>query len=162
MAAPDALFTQAELETTYTAELVNQLLGARGKAAPDSERVDLVRRAATGVVLGKIAKAIQPAGIDEWWDATTTTERDKAELKRLGLSAAAYYMRFYGQKQEEIPDAVREEMQRIETRADEIGKGYATLGSNTNPAAATQHDLHYAAGAGHYPTGSGRKNWRSF
>lgn len=162
MAAPDALFTQAELETAYTAEVVNQLLGAKGRAAPDTSRVDLVRRSATGLVLGKIAKAIQPAGIDTWWEAPTTTERDKGELKRLSLSAAAYYLRFYGQKAEEMPEAVVEEMRRIEQRADEIGRGYAVIGSNANPAAATQHDLYYAAGAGHYPTGSGRKNWRSF
>jgi hypothetical protein len=162
MAAPDALFTQAELETAYTAEVVNQLLGAKGRAAPDTARVDLVRRSATGLVLGKVAKAIQPSGIDTWWDASTTTERDKAELKRLALSAAAYYLRFYGQKAEEIPDAVLEEMKRIEERADEIGRGYAVIGSNSNPAAAPQNDLFYAAGSGHYPTGSGRKNWKSF
>lgn len=160
--APDALFTQAELELAYTAEVVSQLLGAKGRARPDTDRVDLVRRSATGAVLGKVAKAIQPMGLDEWWNATTTTERDKAELKRLSISAGGYYLRYYGQKAEEIPDAVREEMARIEQRADEIGRGYATIGAKANPAAATQHDLYYAAGAGHYPELSPRKGWRSF
>lgn len=162
MPAPDALFTAAELELAYTAENVAQLMSANGKANPPTDRVDLVRRSATGLVLGRVQVAIQPASLDEWWEASTTTERDKAELKRLAISAAGYYMRFYGQKAEEIPDAVREEMTRVEERADAIAKQYATIGSNAMPSASAMNTFYYTTGAGQNPAGSPRSRWKQF
>jgi hypothetical protein len=162
MPAPDTLVTQAELERAITLEKLRQLLPAAGKKEPDTERVLLALRSGTGAVLGPVAKAIQPASLDVWWDAPTTAERDKAELKRLGLSASIYYAHFYGLKAEEIPDALLTEMERAEKRAMEIGDHYATLGSKNNPAAATQNEWLYGQGAGHYPEGSGRKNWSNF
>ena len=162
MPAPEALFTADELELAYTAEVVAQLMSAKGKANPPTDRVDLVRRSATGLVLGRVQVALQPASIDEWWDAATTTERDKAELKRLALSAASYYMRYYGQKAEEIPDAVREEIVRIEERCDAIAKQYATIGSNTMPSASAMNEFYYTTGAGNNPSGSPRSRWKNF
>lgn len=162
MAAPETLNTQTELENAITAEKLRQLLPDAGKKAADSARVLLALRSGTGAVLGMVAKAITPASIDVWWDASTTSERDKAELKRLGLSASIYYAHFYGMKAEEVPDSTREEMQRAELRAKEIGDHYATIGAKSNPAAATMNELNYNSGCGRHPEGSPRSRWRDF
>lgn len=163
MAAPDTLCTQTELERAITAEKLRQLLPAAGKKEADTERVLLALRSGTGAVLGPIAKALTPASIDTWWDAATTGERDKAECKRLAISASSYYATFYGLKAgEEMPQALSDEMERVEKRAMEIGNHYATLGAKANPASATQNDYLYGQGAGRSPEGSPRSRWKEF
>ena len=86
MAAPETLNTQAELEVAISAEKLRQLLPANGKKEVDADRVLLALRSGTGAIFGKIQIALELGSIDEWWDAATTSERDKAEVKRLGLS----------------------------------------------------------------------------
>jgi len=162
VAAPETLNTQEELERAITAEKLRQLLPAEGKRTADADRVLLALRAGTGCVLGKLQIALQLASVDQWWDAATTTDRDKAELRRLGLSASIYYAHFYGLKAEEIPPVVVDEMERIEERIDQIAQHHATIGANAIPTSSGQHSQNYAAGVGNFPSGSPRAKWRGF
>lgn len=162
MPAPETLNTETELETAITEEKLRQLLPGAGKREADPARVLLALRSGTGCILGKIQIALKLASIDTWWDAATTTDRDKAEIKRLGLSASIYYAHYYGLKAEELPQAVIDEQERIEKRADEIAKHYATIATNAQPESATQHDFIYTTGCGNNPTGSPRSKWRNY
>lgn len=162
MPAPDALFTQAELEEFLGPDTLSQQLGNKGKGAPETGRVTLFRQLATGYVLGKIAVAIKPASIDEWWEAETTTERDKGQLKLLGMFACGVLIRFGAQKLEELPDGAQQALQIVDTRSGEIAKGSAVIGANTNPASATQHDHIYGQGVGRSPEGSPRWRYRGW
>lgn len=163
MAAPDTLCSQAELEHAITAEKLRQLLPGAGKKEADADRVLLALRSGTGAILSPISKAIAPVGIDTWWEASTTTERDKAEIKRLAISASIYYAEFYGLKGgEEMPQALSEEMARAEKRAEEIGNLHSRFGAKEDPASAGQHELLYSSGCGRHPEGSPRDRWRGF
>lgn len=162
MPAPETLNSASELEQAITAEKLRQLLPAAGKKEADSDRVLLALRSGTGAILGKIQIALDVASIDTWWEAASTTERDKAEVKRLALSASIYYAHFYGLKAEEMPQTIADEMQRAEMRATEIAEHHATIGSRSQPSASTQHDWVYNHGIGPSPTGSPRSRWRGF
>lgn len=161
MPAPEFLITQAELETAITAEKLQQLLGTKGKAGADADRVAMVLSDATGLVLGRIKLQVRTGSIDELWD-TLWTDRDKAEIKRLVRWAAVYYAHAAGQKVEEIPESVKDEMERVEARCKEIGEHTATLSADPEAASATQHDWRYAPGAGRSPAGSPRSRWSNF
>lgn len=162
MAAPETLNTQAELEVAISAEKLRQLLPANGKKEVDADRVLLALRSGTGAIFGKIQIALELGSIDEWWDAATTSERDKAEVKRLGLSSSIYYAHYYGLKAEEMPQTVADENQRAETRATEIAEHHATIGAKTQPATSTQNDFVYNNGITTSPYGSPRSRWRGF
>jgi len=163
MAAPETLITRTELETLYTAQTVNQLLSADGKKIASDDRVELILRMATGHVLGKVQVALELASIDTWWDASTTTERDKAELKRLTLLAAGYYMRHGGQRGEEVPeDARRSLKEMVDERITEIAEHHATIAANTQPATSTQNEAIWQHGIETSPYGSPRSRWSGF
>lgn len=161
MAAPAQLFGQADLEAALTGEKLKQLLADNARSEPNPARVQLVIDSGTGFVLGLIQKAVKNSSIDVLWD-TVWTERDKAELRRLALSAGIYYAHFYGQKGEELPESVVTERDYVETRCREIGDHTATLGSEPTAASSPQHDFNYGSGAGHYEQGSPRSRWRGF
>jgi hypothetical protein len=162
VAAPDTLNSQAELEAAISAEKLRQLLPGAGNKLADPDRVLLALRSGTGAILGKIQIALDVTAIDTWWDAATTNERDKAEVKRLALSASIYYAHFYGLKAEEMPQTISDEMQRAETRATEIAEHHATLGAKTQPTASTQHDFVWNDGITESPLGSPRARWKGF
>lgn len=161
MPLPTQLFGQADLEDSITGEKLRELLGDKGKAEPTPRRVKLVIESATGFVLGHIQRAVKNSSLDVLWD-TVWTDRDKAETRRLAISAGVYYAHFYGQKGEEVPETVVTERDYVEARAKEIGDHLATLGSEPTAASSTQHDLVFTAGVGHYPSGSARARWRGF
>jgi len=161
MPVPAQLFTQADLEDSLTGEKVRELLGDKGKPEATARRVKLVIESATGFVLGHIQRAVKNGSIDALWD-TVWTDRDKAELRRLAVSAGVYYAHFYGQKGEELPESVVTERDYVEARCKEIGDHLATLGAEPSPANSPQHVLSYTVGVGHYPRGSARSSWRGF
>lgn len=161
MAAPETLVTAEELNLQLTGEKVRELLGTKGVAVPDPERVQMVLRQGTGCVLGKVQIALKNQSIDELWE-TIWTPRDKAELKRLAMGATVYYAHLAGQKGEEVPQSVLDELERIEQRCLEIAQHSATVAANAQPASSTQHDFRYSTGCGRDPEGSPRKRWRHF
>lgn len=161
MAAPAQIFTQADLETAYTGEKVRELLGTKAKPEPDAARVKLVLESATGFVLGHVQRAVKNSSVDVLWD-TVWTDRDRAELRRLAISAGGYYMHHYGQKGEEVPESMVTERDYVEARCKEIGDHSATLGSEPTAANSPQHDFVYGSGAGHYERNSPRDRWRGF
>ncbi|TXH42083.1 MAG: hypothetical protein E6Q97_36350 [Desulfurellales bacterium] len=161
MAAPIALFTLADLESALTGEKVRELLGTKGVAEADNPKVKLVIESATGFVFGKIQIAVKLKSIDELWDSTWG-DRDKGEIRRLAISAGMYYAHFYGQKGEEIPESVVDELERIEKRCTEIAEHYATLGNDPPAESSTQHDEIFSPGAGHTYPGQPRHNWSGF
>lgn len=161
MPAPVQLFSLTDLELALTGEKVRELLGDKGKPEPTSPRVQLIIDSATGFVLGFIQKAVKNASIDALWDSTWT-ERDKAELRRLAISAGVYYAHYYGQKADDVPETVITERDYVEKRASEIGEGLATLG-NEPPAESTPlHSLSYTTSVGTYPEASARAKWGGF
>lgn len=162
MPAPEALFTQAELETFIGPDTLSQQLGTKGKGPPDAARVFMFSQLATGYVLGKVAIAIQPTSLDVWWDAPTTTERDRSQLKLLGMMCCGTLIRYGAQKLEELPDGAREAMSLVDTRATEIARGSARLGANTEPEYTGQSEFHYGNGVGRSPEGSQRWRWRGW
>lgn len=161
MAAPVQFFTQADLEAAITAEKLKQLLGDKGKSEPTPARVQLVIDSATGFVLGQVQKAVKNSSVDYLWD-NTWTERDKAELRRLAISAGIYYCHYYGQKGEELPESVVTERDYVEARCKEIGDHLATLGNEPTAANSPQHDYLYTSAVGHHQPGSPRAKWRWF
>lgn len=162
MPVPAQFITQQDLEDALTGEKVRQLLGEKGKSEPSAGRVKLAIGHAEGFVLGHIQRAVKPKSIDVLWDSGLWSDRDKAEVRRLVLSAAIYYCHFIGQKAEELPESVVTERDYVEARAKEIGDHLATLGNEPPAASSTQHDLVYTTGVGHYPAGSARSAWRGY
>jgi len=161
MPTPVAILTQTDLESAVTAEKVRQLLSTSGKSEPDPARVRLVLESATGYVFGKIQVVISPLSIDTLWD-TVWNDRDKSELRRLALSTAIYYLHFYGQKAEEIPQTVIDELERVEARCTEIAESRATIGADPAPDSSAQNIYAFTTGAGNNPEGSPRSRWRGF
>ena len=161
MPVPAQLFTLADLEDALTGEKVRELLGEKGKPEATARRVKLVIESATGFVLGHIQRAVKNSSIDVLWD-TIWTDRDKAEIRRLAISAGTYYAAYYGQKGEELSESTVTERDYVEARAKEIGDHLATLGNEPPAASSTQHDLLYTTSVGHYPAGSARSRWRGF
>lgn len=161
MPAPVQFFGQLDLEAAITAEKLKQLLGDKGKSEPTPARVQLVIDSATGFVLGHIQRAVKNSSVDVLWE-TVWTERDKAELRRLSISAGIFYAHFYGQKAEEIPESVITERDYVETRCKEIGDHLATLGNEPAAANSPQHRYAYTSSVGHHQPGSPRAKWRDF
>lgn len=161
MPAPVQLFTKEDLEDALTGEKLRELLGDKGKPEASARRVKLSIESATGFVLGHIQRAVKNTSIDHLWD-TVWTDRDKAELRRLAISAGIYYAHVYGQKADDCPDVVLTERDHVEARAKEIGDKHATLGNEPTAASSAQHELGYTAGIGHYPAGSARSGWRGY
>lgn len=161
MPVPVQLFTKEDLEDALTGEKLRELLGDKGKPEATARRVKLVIESATGFVLGHIQRAVKNSSVDHLWDAVWT-DRDKAELRRLAISAGVYYAHFYGEKGDDLPETVATERDHVEARAKEIGDHHATLGNEPPAANSAQHELGYTAGIGHYPAGSARTGWRGF
>lgn len=153
--------TQQDLEDFLTGEKLRELLADKGKSEASPRRVKMAIESGIGFVLGHIQRAVQPKSMDVLWD-TVWGDRDKAETRRLCISAAAYYCHLSGQKGEEMPEAMVTERDYVEERAKAIGDHLATLGSEPQPASSTQHDLDYSPGAGNTKPGQPRNKWVGF
>jgi hypothetical protein len=162
MPVPAQFVTQQDLEDAITGEKLRELLGDKGKAEASPRRVKLCIESGTSFVLGHIQRAVKNSSLDVLWDSPQWTDRDRAEVRRLVLSAAIYYCHYHGQKAEELPEAVVTERDYVEARAKEIGDHLATIGAEPQPATSPQHYMGYTTPIGHYPAGSLRSYWRGF
>jgi hypothetical protein len=161
MALPVDIITLADLNTAYTAEKVMQQLGTKGKNAPDADRVKLVIESAIGFVMGQIQRAVVKSSVYDLW-VSRWRDDDRAEIRRLVLSAAGYYMHYYGQKGDEIPDSVTQERDNVEPRCKDIGDHVATIGAEPQPESSTQHEFIYGPSVGNNPIGAPRNLWGGY
>jgi len=161
MPIPQTFIAQQDLEDALTAEKLRELLGDKGKPEANPRRIKLCIEQGQGFVLGHIQRAVQPKSIDVLWD-TVWGDRDKAETRRLVLSASLYYVHLFGQKEEDVPDSVTTERDYVEERAKAIGDHLATVGADPDPASSTQHVINYSPGAGNTLPGQPRNKWVGF
>lgn len=162
MAVPPVyLVLQADLETAMTAEKIRELAGPKGKPEAYPAFIKLVLESGQGAILGRVQRAVSVSSVYQHW-VTNWTDLDKANLRRLVLSACIYYVHYYGQKGEEMPEDVRLEFETVKQDATAIGNHVGTLASQSQAASSTLHRLIPGLGAGHNVPHFPRSGWRNF
>lgn len=159
--APIYLVTQADLELALTGEKVKQLGADRGQPEARAAWVKLVLESGQGEVLGQVQRAVKLGSVYEQWVANWT-DLDKANLRRMVLSACLYYAHLYGQKGEEVPEDIRTEHEAIMAQATAIGDHLGTLANEPTAQSSTQHAMLPNLAAGHNACGFPRSYWRDF
>lgn len=104
MPAPDYYVTQEELERAISARKLRELMPGSTSTTTDTDRVALVLNTATGEVRSYLQVALNLASIDEQWD--TWTEKDKSDIRRMALLMAIYYVHYFGERAEDVPETV--------------------------------------------------------
>jgi hypothetical protein len=159
--APIYLITQADLETAMTAEKIRELAGPKGKAEAYPALIKLILESAQGAILRQVQRACKLPSIYDSW-VKNWSDLDKADLRRMVLSAAIHYVHFYGQKAEEEPDTVVAEYERVMDEAKQVGDHLATLANDPPARSSVQHTMIPSPGCGFNPCGFPRSRWRSF
>lgn len=151
MPAPDTYITPEELKRAVGAVKVLQLM-------PDGtgKRIDEVRLRdamldAVGEVRGSIQSAITPKSIDDLWDRWT--DADKAEIKRLAKQLGIYYVHYYGEGNESIPETVVSSRDLAREDLTALGKRLRTAGAEPTPDSSTHHALISPIGVGKFERG---------
>lgn len=158
---PFLLISQTDLETALTAEKVREIAGSKGKPEAYPALIKLVLESGQGVILRQVQRACKLGSIYQRW-VEKWTDLDKADLRRMILSACIYYLHFYGQKAEEVPEDVRTEFDSVMTQAKEVGDHLATLANEPPAASSTPHTMIPNLGAGHNARGYPRSGWGNF
>lgn len=158
---PVYLVSKEDLETALTAEKVRELAGPKGKPEALPALIKLCIESGQGAILGQVQRAVKNSSVYHLW-LTKWTDLDKAQLRRLVLSAAIYYLHFYGQKGEEVPESVMAEWESVKEEATAIGNHLGTLANEPPAASSTQHTMIPNLGAGHEVPGYPRHGWRNF
>ncbi len=158
---PFNLIVQADLENAITAEKVRELAGPKGKPEALAALITLVLNSGQSIILRQVQRACKLGSIYQTW-VDKWTELDRADLKRMILSACIYYLHFYGQKGEEVPESVQTEFDRVCGEAKEVGDHLATLANEPPAASSTPHTMGPNLGAGHNVCGFPRSGWGGF
>jgi len=158
--APINLVTQADLEAALTAEKVRELAGPKGKPEALPALIKLVLESGQSTILRQVQRAVKSESIYALW-VTRWTDLDKAELRRMILSACIYYLHFYGQKGEEVPESVQAELEAVKAEAKEVGDHVATLANTPAAASSALHELIPNLAAGDEAPGFARSKWRN-
>lgn len=152
MPAPDTYVTQEDIERAITGNKLVQLLPKAGSPRlVDANRLRDCLLDATGVVRGTIQIQIQPKSIEQLWD--TWGDTDRAEIKRLTKSVAIYYVHYYGERVEEVPEDVQKDYERTLDQLAQFADRLRTLGTNVEPDTSRQYTAVSPIGVGKFPEG---------
>lgn len=152
MPAPDTFIEQVEMERAMTSNKLVQLLPKAGSPRQvDVQRLRDCLLDATGVVRGAIAVQIKPKSVAELWD--TWSDADRAEIKRLTKSCAIYYVHYYGERTEEVPEDVQKDYERTLSQLEQLADRLRTLGTDLKPETSRQYEAISPLGVGKFPEG---------
>ncbi len=152
MPAPDTFIEQAEIERAITPNKLVQLLPKAGSPRQvDEKRLRDCLLDATGQVRGVIQVQIKPKSVAELWD--TWTEADRAEIRRLTKSCAIYYVHYYGERTEEVPEDVQKDYERTLEQLEQFADRLRTLGADTSADTSRQYVAISPFGVGKFPEG---------
>lgn len=153
MPAPETYVEQAELERAITPNKLVQLLPKLG-ASPrqvDEKRLRDCLLDATGLVRGAIQVQIKPQSVEHLWESWS--DADRAEIRRLTKSVAIYYVHYYGERAEAVPDDVQKDYERTLEQLEQLADRLRTLGADIHPETSRHYVGISPIGVGKFPEG---------